>query len=475
MSKNKSLEVDMCAGSELCDSQGETLSIEGADISELEAGRGRLNDNHGKSYMSSIGRVTGAKKIFKAEDCEDERQLYYWDKIKAPYLYVKGVLYNDEDHSNAKAAAAILRNIHKSDCPLRIKASVEGGVISRGVKDPNRLERTKVHSIALTFTPANQATLVEPLNLSKSLDPNQNKIDENLIKSVIHLAKKDEEIPSFRHVQRNAQAEKIVANIDKIQKLAKATGIEVQFKTTDPGLLIKKAIESKVLSNVQKINALMKAIRTKNNTAYGIRQPSAASKTPVTPQAGKTYNADRTSKVVKPAQPAIAKDTFHNDKSSGPLTENTPAGGTETSIPLKTGKQFVQRQLIHSIAKGIHEGTHNINDIQKQLNDKGIHPDRVSKIIAHLHDYSSKFHKSIDEIDDLDKALMAGTGGAGAPTDLTGGGVFQSESLEGDGRFKYITCDNCGKEQIHSKHQVKCRDCGKNFSLNKLFNTMVQK
>jgi len=36
--KNKPLKIDMCAGSELKDTQGETLSIEGADISELQAG-----------------------------------------------------------------------------------------------------------------------------------------------------------------------------------------------------------------------------------------------------------------------------------------------------------------------------------------------------------------------------------------------------------------------------------------------------
>lgn len=76
----------------------------------------------------------------------------------------------------------------------------------------------------------------------------------------------------------------------------------------------------------------------------------------------------------------------------------------------------------------------------------------------------------------LKKALTAGYGGAGAPTNLTSGGVFQAESLE-DGRktkksdsgeFKYITCDNCGKEQVHMKHQVKCRECRQNFNLSKL-------
>lgn len=75
----------------------------------------------------------------------------------------------------------------------------------------------------------------------------------------------------------------------------------------------------------------------------------------------------------------------------------------------------------------------------------------------------------------LKKALMAGYGGAGTPTDLTGGGVFQAESLDSgrtqkadDGEFKYINCDNCGHEQVYMNHQVKCRKCHQNFNLSKL-------
>ena len=69
----------------------------------------------------------------------------------------------------------------------------------------------------------------------------------------------------------------------------------------------------------------------------------------------------------------------------------------------------------------------------------------------------------------LNKALTAGYGGAGSPTSLTGGGVMQTESLDqGRPNLKYVTCDGCGKEQVHSKYQVKCRHCGQAFSLKKL-------
>jgi len=338
----KPLEIDMIAGSQLRDSQGEMLSVEGADISELEAGRGRFNDNHGKGFYNSIGRVTQAKKILKKEDCETERQKYFWDKVKSPYVYVKGELYNDEDHPNAKAAAAVIRNIHKNDNPLKMKASVEGGVVSRGIKDPSLLANTKIHSVALTFTPANQATLVEPTNLSKSDDNYQN--DLALIKSVEHLAVSD--VPSFRQIERTASAERIKDNFQKIQEISDELGLEKKMPDIHPEELAKAALRNKIL-------------------------------------------------------------------------------------------------------------------------------------------------RSVKDIMSLTKALCAGYGGAGVPTNMTGGGVFQSEAID-DGRthdkpknkkkkkneslkkseLQYITCNNCGMDQVHMRHQCKCRKCKKSFSLEKIAQMM---
>ena len=253
---NNPLEVDMIAGSQLRDTQGEMLSVEGADISDLESGKGRFNDNHGKGFFNAIGRITSAKKIYSEKDCSDPRHLYYWHKVKSPFIYVRGFLYNDEDHPNAKAAAAILRNIHKSDCPLKLKASVEGGVIARGLKDPNMLQRTKIHSVALTFTPANQATLVEPVNLIKSENW---KKDKEIIKSVEHLAKTD--IPSFRHITRRASAEKLMENLNKIKDLASLMGIDIQMPYSDVADVVHNSIVYKLKKNIQQINSLIKDIK----------------------------------------------------------------------------------------------------------------------------------------------------------------------------------------------------------------------
>jgi hypothetical protein len=108
--------------------------------------------------------------------------------------------------------------------------------------------------------------------------------------------------------------------------------------------------------------------------------------------------------------------------------------------------------------------------------------------VVYQHPHTKKYYHDKEmknEIKDIDKyreqhvkkALTAGYGGSGAPGALTGGGVFQAESLEDGNKSKksemsdgiqYISCDNCGDEQVYMKHQVKCRSCKKNYSLDKL-------
>jgi hypothetical protein len=517
--KDKKLWIDMCAGSELKDTQGETLSVDGADISDLEAGKGRFNDNHGKGFFNSLGRVTEAKKIFKSEDCDNARHEYYWSKIKAPFVYCKGYLYSDEDHSNAKAAAASLRNIHREDAPLAMKASVEGGVLSRGISDPTRLARTKIHSIALTFTPANNATLVEPVDMDKSLVDWD--ADQRLIKSVMHLAETN--IPSFRHIERHASAHTIHDNIMKIQELSKALGIEIEIKNSDPKDIMQKAVLSKVASSVYKMNDMVKAMRVTN---------------PIKPSAESNF------------QQNIGKLKIDSTTPTKPKSlDSSPAGTSK----IKNASQVKATNTFKIHASKAMKNPEHLKSMHKELTDRGIHPDKVNNIVDKVKSHMVKSDDDIEKgdiaraaknlvlagtmaigvdsmtadqlkptstdslkkpisaleqkpkntrfkgkdadyynsIDDkqkakadkvkakyskmkkgLFKALTAGYGGAGAPGALSGGGVMQSEALD-DGRgadkgMSYIICENCGHEQVHMQHQVKCRECRKNFSLEKL-------
>lgn len=567
MAKDKKLWIDGVLGSELKDTQGETLSVEGADISDLEAGKGRWNDNHGKGFFNSLGTITEAKKIFKAEDCENERHTYYWEKIKAPYIYGKGFLFNDEDHPNAKAAAAIMRNIHREDSPLKIKASVEGGVLSRGIKDPTRLARTKIHSCAITFTPANTATLLEPLNLDKSNIDWES--DKQLIKSVMHLAETN--VPSFRHIERHASANTIYENINKIKELAKTVGIEITVKDLDPNQIMEKAALSKVTNNISKINELVKAIggssiraaadeaRTGNKAAKDnfqqnigkLKHDSSVPKkiidTSNNMRAKSATSVKHTNTLKSHALKAI-KDPSHLNTVHESLTSNGThpdkvkliiskikshmTSDMNKSLDLEKGdatKAVKNLVLAGAMAAGINSMSpkkdvkpeqkisreqkvkdHNSNiknpeyhvdgnkggkkdteihtaerspaskevDTAKYKKYKGKDADYYNAADARLKARAEKVKAKYSKMKKgLSKALTAGYGGAGAPTDLSGGGVFQVEALsegkrakkaESQDEFDYVTCDNCGHEQVYMKHQVKCRKCRQNFSLNKL-------
>lgn len=534
----------MIAGSQLRDTQGEMLSVEGADISELEAGKGRLNDNHGKGFFNAIGRITGAKKIFKKDDCENERQEYYWDKVKAPFIFVKGYLYDDEDHPNARAAAAILRNIHKADTPLQLKASVEGGVVARGISDPSLLARTKIHSVALTFTPANNNTLVEPTSMNKTEYDEAN--DMLLIKSVLHLAETN--VPSFRHIVRDASATKVQNNLLKLVDLMKELGIEGDITIPSKAKILEKALEQKIQANMQQINEMVKELRQEEPLDKGIKNaigsaaataaialsPSNVSKAPMPQKPAQVQQAklpaDKVYQQVSKQYPLLGaigmkesgggKYLNHQTMTEGPFKGHTAAGAfgmmpasaafivnkdpalakkypklMEASKDLdknhkeitkmihedpqaaadfaisfykrNKGKTKSDQQLAYSWLNGLKGSWNKLNDGGHEAIESHPYVQGVMEEYAKLKPQKAESNKG------LKKAMVAGYGGAGAPSDRVSGAVIQAESLEqGRPGFKYISCDHCGKEQVHSKHQVKCRECGSGMSFEKLYRAL---
>ena len=452
------LEIDACIGSELKDSQGETLSIEGADITDLQNGEGRWNDNHGKGFFNSLGRITYAKKIFGLQDIENDRQRYYWDKVKSPYIYAAGYLYNDdEDHLNAKAAAAVLKNLHKTDAPLKIKASVEGGVVSRGIKDSSILSRTKIHSVALTFTPANSATLVEPTSLTKSVT----KQEQQLIKSVIHLAK--DNVPSFIDISNQLRMKKIEDNVKKINSLVKESK-EIYLPQKNTG-----NIENKIK---EKRDTMARDLST-----YKVK--------PVTNMSPGTLDTE-----------------VHRVKDANEALKNTQVLRHSRQIMKDNKGDYFKNLKDNHIKMGgkeedfneIRQGVVNFLSKPKDLSFKQ-HADNLSKLsLGKQQEYKEDVLNHItkqgagnyyrDNIDEhlgniinsvnkrgLNKAMFAGYSGCSSPMQQVSAAVIIPQSLEGRG-FRYVTCDDCGEEQVHTKNQIKCRKCGKGFSMRKIYNTL---
>jgi len=166
----KATVIDGIAATEDRDSQGEILKLSGADISQMTT-KGYFNDNHGTGFLNTLGRITEAKKIFKQDDCETDRQKMFWQQKKRPFLYVKGYLFDDADHPNAKAVGAIMKEFQKMGTPLDVKYSVEGKVLDRASYDRSVLAQSMVRNVALTLVPANGETAAAVAGrINKSMD-----------------------------------------------------------------------------------------------------------------------------------------------------------------------------------------------------------------------------------------------------------------------------------------------------------------
>lgn len=157
--------------SEALDSSGERISIEGIDISRLEAD-GLANWEHKSDEASQIvGKVIKAKKILKRSDCENDDHRHFWDKIKMPYLYVAIELFDEEGHSGAKDIVAMLKydgKLDKRKTKQLINFSIEG---SRLDKSGSKITKCIARKITITNTPCNKTCVAEekkPENSKKS-------------------------------------------------------------------------------------------------------------------------------------------------------------------------------------------------------------------------------------------------------------------------------------------------------------------
>lgn len=155
------------------DNAGETLLIEPLDTSRL----GPLIDEHPEDidFFRTLGAITKHRKLMKAEDCEDDRQKLCWERTRVPLLYIEGELANDEDHPNAKSAAALIRFCARPEIPLKIGLSIDGGILKRTNEGGQPDEKGKILAKAvalrgsLTHKPCNPKCFIVPMNdLQKS-------------------------------------------------------------------------------------------------------------------------------------------------------------------------------------------------------------------------------------------------------------------------------------------------------------------
>lgn len=165
--------LDGILGSEAVDSSGESLSVSGADISDVDKGTCILNWEHAKETKgaaATVGKVIYARKIYSTKDCETERQREYWDRIKLPFIYGICRLYDGAGHDEAKRAAAMIRDDTANGELVVCRFSVEGNTLDQ--KD-GKLKETVVRRVAMTLKPCNrtaQSGLLEDPNAPAGYD-----------------------------------------------------------------------------------------------------------------------------------------------------------------------------------------------------------------------------------------------------------------------------------------------------------------
>lgn len=190
--------IDGVLGSQCVDSSGEILDVEGADISDLEEGKGVLNYEHkGAEDKTSngqeiVGKILTAKKVFKESDCDNARQRAFWKKVRHPFIYGVCRLYDGAGHEGAKALAAQIRDHHANNEPILVRFSVEGSTLE---KEGNTLKRSVIRRVALTLKPCNKTAdsgLIEDPNAPAGFEKKPGSRVGDILADIAEDAKKME-------------------------------------------------------------------------------------------------------------------------------------------------------------------------------------------------------------------------------------------------------------------------------------------
>lgn len=189
--------IDGIAAAETVDSSGQVLNVKGCDISSLKNGTGILNWEHSTapvpnkvdSPRSTIGKIVFAKKIFTAKDCDNDRERFFWNKVKVPLVYIKARLFDGSGHPDAIAAAASFRDaVTHGEAPT-INFSIEGHTIEQ---EGNKLQKSFARAVAATQKPCNKAAVASVLYDPVTGHNNIKDVEEKSADLLSNLVEKNE-------------------------------------------------------------------------------------------------------------------------------------------------------------------------------------------------------------------------------------------------------------------------------------------
>lgn len=243
--KSSGMILDGIFASEAWDSSSEKLELKGLCIDDFTEGKGTVNwehrggDSNGASALDTVGKVIYAKKIMSEKDIEDDRQRYYWEKVKEiPYLYGVVRLYDGAGHIGAQAIAAQIRDHVANNEPILIRWSIEGSTLKR--KD-NILEESVAKRVALTLAPCNKTcdtSLISDPNAPPGFDKNPNNTKKDILADLADAKKNERHShPNFTSLGGSVQTEfqpltKEDSWTKKLKKLIKAKVLLKAFEAS---------------------------------------------------------------------------------------------------------------------------------------------------------------------------------------------------------------------------------------------------
>jgi len=241
--------IDGIAASEHLDSSGESLSIEGMDISSLGGPDSILNWEHGSKDRPSqvVGKVTFARKIMKKDDAKNKREAYFWNKIKKPFVYIKAELFDGLGHSGAQDVAAMLKYKNKDkgkNSRLVVGFSIEGGKIE---KKGMQVTKSIARDVAITVKPCNKvcdAELIEGNFDDDFLYKNQNWDCEILSKGEILTKSISYRNLIVKDIKKNGDA--VEAYQKKYNQIRREGGLKENKKRNSKKKEIEKLANKKI-------------------------------------------------------------------------------------------------------------------------------------------------------------------------------------------------------------------------------------
>ena len=154
--------IDGIGQCQVLDKSGELVDLKGHDITSLDKTGTFTWEHQINTPATLVGKILKAKKIFSKDDCENERELYFWNKCKNPYLYVMGELLDDYTASAKECAGQMKYSKDKPGQAPLLGFSVEGSEIPNTRKGMI-ITRSIARKITLTQSPCNSMCIAEIL------------------------------------------------------------------------------------------------------------------------------------------------------------------------------------------------------------------------------------------------------------------------------------------------------------------------